>query len=212
MCIPSFGKSKIMWHTHPRGMPSAPSAEDLAMLIVEEEDGPCFLHLLFCTEGIWVMHRTHCDKPYVKFTEGGSMQQNNKQLQKMQHLVDRLTDRVIVFMKRTGMFREPAATSSTSSTSMSMMMMSKTHNNIYMHQQQFHAPLSGSSRGSNSNSNSNELFLTDLQTFVDDIVVECSGTLSVDFYRWPEMDKRTGAIQAPLNISLPSHLVQRIRS
>jgi hypothetical protein len=114
MCIPQFGKSPFMWHTHPKGMPSVPSAEDIAMLVVEEEDGPCYLHLLFTVEGIWSMYRTHVNQPLISFVVGGGSNNNDNKIREMERLVDDLANRVILLMQQSGMYNKQQQQSSTS--------------------------------------------------------------------------------------------------
>lgn len=60
-CHPKKHSSRILWHSHPRGVPAYPSGSDIFVTMIKDCSGTdtaqAYIEFLFTEHGFWVIHR-----------------------------------------------------------------------------------------------------------------------------------------------------------
>lgn len=60
-CHPKKHSSRILWHSHPRGVPAYPSGSDIFVTMIkdcsETDTAQAYIEFLFTEHGFWVIHR-----------------------------------------------------------------------------------------------------------------------------------------------------------
>lgn len=60
-CQPKTYASRILWHTHPKGVPAYPSGSDIFVTLIRDcsdsDNAQAYLEFLFTEYGFWIIHR-----------------------------------------------------------------------------------------------------------------------------------------------------------
>lgn len=99
-CHPKKYSSRILWHTHPRGVPAYPSGSDIFVTMVKDCSGSdtaqAYIEFLFTEHGFWIIHRRVTPEntlmPAIDITRTGG---NGIKMRDVETMITKLEDETI---------------------------------------------------------------------------------------------------------------------